>query len=414
MKVALVLLLWLPGTMAVFGHIRLKDFIMAHDYVNLNHGSFGAVPQEVLANQTAWRNRVEQAPDIWYRYDMYTELDYVRAKLATYVGAEARDVVFVENASHGVNAVLRSLKLPAGRKILFLNCAYQMVKTTLSFLAKFANDQLLMVNITWPASADDIVATVAGTLKEHRGTIGAASFSHIVSLPAAILPVKRLVALCHQEDILVLVDGAHALGHIPINVTDLDADFYVANGHKWLYSPKGSAFLWVRADRQNLVYPTTISYEGQGISDFQIGFSYEGTSDMTAFAAMSAALTYRASLGDVAIMDYMHELAVQGGNILASQWSTELLLPTNMFAAMVDVRVPTNNTSCTAWLSMALLQRYHTWVPFYVLNSKVYVRVSAQIYNEAGDFHMLAYAVQSLLAEEARSAAGDLPLTPTA
>ena len=144
----------------------------------------------------------------------------------------------MENASHGVNAVLRSLQVPAGKKVLYLNCAYRMVQNTLEFLNHFVGDQLLMVNITWPATADDIVATVRQALEAHPGQVYAASFSHIVSLPAAILPVKQLAALCHQHGAMVLVDGAHALGHIPINVTDINADFYVSNGHKWLYSPK--------------------------------------------------------------------------------------------------------------------------------------------------------------------------------
>lgn len=142
---------------------------------------------------------------------------------------------------------------------------------------------------------------------------------------------------------MVLVDGAHALGHIPVNVTDIDAEFYVSNGHKWLYSPKGSAILWVKKEYQvewrvwalesacpnalvqNIIHPTTISREGQGPTFFQSEFSYQGTSDMTAYMSMADALRWRARLGDREIMEYIHQLALRGGQILADKWGTDIL-----------------------------------------------------------------------------------------
>ena len=392
-------------------------------YLNLNHGSYGSVPRSVTLTRRCWSDHVESSPDQWYRYDMFDTIDQVRQKLSKYIhSASPDDVVFVDNASHGMNAVLRSLvpTLLAGKntKILYLQTAYRMVLNTLDFLHDVYHDQLLQVNITTnvPSSStfeDAVVEAVDRALAaEESGTVVLASFSHIVSLPGAILPIKRLVAVCHKYGVQVLVDGAHALGHIPINVQDLNPDYYVTNGHKWLYSSKGSALLWVNPIRQKNIAPTTISYEGQGDTRFQIGFSYQGTQDMTQFMSMYAALEFRAILttnNDTKIYDYMHQLAVAGGHILAAAWGTELLLPNNSFGAMVDVRLPSNASyDVLQHLPATLLAKYNTWVPAYGWDgekfdnssSKWYVRVSAQIYNDESDFKFLANAVNEIIAGE--------------
>ena len=214
------------------------------------------------------------------------------------------------------------------------------------FDAQDTNFELLVVNISMPATSDSILEEVSTFLDLHSSSVYLASFSHIASLPAIILPVKELVALCAKHSILTLIDGAHALGQIPVNVTDINANFWLGNGHKWLYSPKGSAVLWARKDSQSFLVPTTIS-EWPG--SFQDQFIYVGTTSYAPFLAMQAALDFRISIGgENAIFSYIHGLAVKAGEILAASWATDVLLDHNMFAAMVDVRVPTRNLTVAA------------------------------------------------------------------
>ncbi len=204
----------------------------------------------------------------------------------------------------------------------------------------------MLLNISMPATSDSILKEVSSFLEAHGDSIYLASFSHIASLPAIVLPVKQLVALCSAYGILTLVDGAHALGQIPVNVTDINANFWLGNGHKWLYSPKGSAILWARKDSQSFLVPTSIS-EWPG--SFQDQFIYVGTTSYAPFLAMQAALDFRVSIGgDSAICSYMHNLAVRAGQILATAWQTDVLLDDSMYAAMVDVRVPTRNYTLAA------------------------------------------------------------------
>ena len=397
--------------MTSFGHTILPRFGLRAGYTNLNHGSYGSTPREVSANASAWSALVEENPDDFYRQglareNVFDHMDRVRGLMAAYIGAAANDTVFIDNASNGVNAVLRSLarSMPAGRKMLVLNTAYFMVKQVLLYLEP---SQTLLVNLTLPGSDAAILAAVSAALAANPGGVYAASFSHIVSVPAVILPVAALAALCKAHGVLVLIDGAHALGQIPVDVRTLGVDFWVGNGHKWLYSPKGTAVLWVHPSRQALIEPTVISWEGRGATHFQLAFSYVGTTDYSRALAMAAALAFRASIGsEAAIMGYMHALAVEGGRALAAAWGTELLFEdTSRFAAMVDVRVPTTNATLAHAIGPALMARYETFVPIYDLAgvggatpNTFYARVSCQTYTELSDLHLLADAVASIIA----------------
>ena len=254
-----------------FGHNVLQYFALNKSYVNLNHGSYGATSLSVLKAAESYEMAMEQRPDEWFRYVIYDKMDELRKVFAKYINADPDEIVFVPNASHGVNAILRSLRIKLGEKILFLNVAYTMVKNTIKYLHDFNDDSLLQVDIKVPGTKDSILDAVRTALENNKGSVKIASFSHIVSLPAMILPIKELIQLCHQHGVLVLIDGAHALGQISLDMKAYDADFYVGNGHKWLYSPKGSAVLYVKKDVQPLIEPTTISWEGSSIypSHFQ-------------------------------------------------------------------------------------------------------------------------------------------------
>jgi len=349
-----------------------------------------------------WAFYVESNPDRWYRYEVYQKVDAVRARVASYIGADPEDVVFVENASHGVNSILRSVQmtLGAGSKILILDLAYCMVKNTCNFLHDSYKTSIVEVPITFPTDNSKILETVRQAL-DSDPSIALASFSHITSIPSIILPVKELAALCHSKNVLVLIDGAHVMGQIPLNVTELGADFYITNGHKWMYTPKGSAVLWVRKDKQNIIFPTTISGGGQGVSPFQKAFSYLGTGDYSSYLCFEEAFLFRNEFGDDTLIKYIHNLAVEGGALLAQMWGTEKLIDDSMIGAMVNVRIPSTDAAFLEGLPKLILGKYNTYANIFPLkNSQLwYVRVSAQIYTELSDFQMLGNVILSLLKE---------------
>jgi len=277
-----------------------------------------------------------------------------------------------------------------------------MTKNTLYFLQQQYKQQLVQVNLTFPTSNEAVLQLMEDALKQQQSLgkpVALTVIDHISSVPAILFPVDDITALCHRYKSLVMIDGAHALGHVPVNMQKTDAEFWFGNAHKWLYSPKGSAILWVKKEMQSRVFPTTLSDEGIGATQFQMEFSWVGTQDYTPYLAVEQGLKFRESLGgDEPIMTYMHQLAVEGGQYLASRWKTDLLIAPEMTGAMVNVRTPSFNAT-PAEVSLALMNQYNTFVPVYPLPvdpTTYYVRVSAQIFNDMTDFQFLADAVLQL------------------
>jgi selenocysteine lyase/cysteine desulfurase len=228
---------YLPSPMPPLGRPSRALFSFEANWTNLNHGSYGAPPAAVQAVQREWMARMEANPERFIRWDQYDYIDHVRAILARYIGANTSDVVLIDNASHGMNAVLRSLseRLDDGALVLDLSLAYQMVKNTLTYCEAVFGHRVVTVNLTatpstLPCAAagsshqctafddDAIVESVRRELAAHAGAIKLLSVSHITSIPAIVLPVARLAALAHEHGALIAVDGAHALGQLALDV----------------------------------------------------------------------------------------------------------------------------------------------------------------------------------------------------
>ena len=428
-----------------FGHNMLQYFALSPNYTNFNFGSYGSPPRQVIEYQNNLRMHIEECPDCWMRYERYTAINGVQSQLAEYLGIEDwNDLVFTINASHGVNSVLRSIAEQIYNKqcssssknnknkckFLYLSIAYSMVKNTIHHLTSDTafneNEVGLQVNVTSQMLTNStlllneiervILAQMpqlrskSGLTHEHSysdnygNPIILASFSHITSVPGVILPIKDIINLCHSYSIPVLIDGAHAMGEIFVNISDYnDVDFYLSNGHKWLYSSRGSSILYVSKKYQNLTFPTCISDEGQGNTQFQRYFSYQGTNDDTPWMSMKEALTFRNEYNDTAIIDYIHKLAVNGGKKLVSMWNTSMIggesdtIADSVIPAMVNVVLPTQNGTEVSMIQSMLYQDYYTYVVFYEWNNVWYTRLSAQIFLEMSDFEWLGTTFLTLL-----------------
>ena len=180
------------------------------------------------------------------------------------------------------------------------NC-YTMNRNLLNYLAKLIEFEIVTIPIIYPLNnADAFIEPLKETLKKYGNKIKFANFDHISSLPASIIPIKKLIEICHENSIIVLVDGAHALGQIEVDITDIGADFYVSNCHKWMYSPKGSAMLCVDKKWHSIIRPSVISSRGEFLHDdnWYKNFNYIGTRDYCNFLALKEALEFRNELGD--------------------------------------------------------------------------------------------------------------------
>src|SRR5215813_1000308 len=303
----------------------------------LNHGSFGLTPLTVLAAQEALRAEMERQPvQFLSRTNLQPRLRAAAAQLAAFLGAAGEDLAFVDNATTGVNAVLRSIILKPGDDVLITDHTYPAVRNAVRFVCERAGARMIEAKLPFPAeSPDGIVAAVTSVLTDRTRL---AVFDLISSASAIIMPVPALARACRDGGARVLVDAAHGPGMVDLDLPALGADWVTGNAHKWLFAPKGCALLWAAKGAQQDLHPTVISHGfEQGFAD---EFDWTGTRDPTAWLAAPSALAFYRSMGDEALRGRNHALAVAAAELLAKQWGTEAGAPPAMLGAMAVVRLP--------------------------------------------------------------------------
>jgi isopenicillin-N epimerase len=363
------------------------------DFVTVNHGSFGAAPECVLAEQDMWRRRMEAQPTRFMGMVLPGALRDAAGRLAEFLGASGDDLVFVDNATSGCNAVLRSLSLQPDDEVLVLDHGYGAVRNTVRFVTERAGARMTEAAIPFPqVTADSLVSAVANALGSRTRLL---VLDHITSGSALVMPVDRIIAACHDAGVPVLIDGAHGPGHIDVDPGRLGADWYTGNCHKWLCAPKGCAFLWTSAERQPQTHPTVISH-GFGKGYLQ-EFDWTGTRDPSAFLSIGAALDFHFQLGGRVLRQRNIDLAAEAASLVARRLNTETL-DTECAGAMRLVRLPLGQGSDWAPLRGKLLQA-GTDAPVHAIGGALWLRLSAFAYNELEDYARLADIVARVLRE---------------
>ncbi|WP_149538150.1 aminotransferase class V-fold PLP-dependent enzyme [Siccirubricoccus phaeus] len=379
-----------------FGAALQAEFPLDPGWVTVNHGSYGATPRRVLAAQAAWRARLEAQPTRFMTLEYEPAMAAAGAALAGFLGADAAGLAFLENATTGCNAVLRSLALAPGEEVVLLGHAYGAVRKAAGVVAAAAGARLVEAALPFPRpSAAAVLAGLAAALTPRTRL---AVLDHITSPSALVLPLGEMVALCRARGVSVLVDGAHAPGQVALALPALGADWYVGNCHKWLFAPKGCAFLWTAPERRAGTHPLVVSHGlGQG---YQAEFGWTGTRDPTAFLSVEAAIGFHAALPR--LMDRNHALAAAAGAMLAARWGTEAGARPEMQGSMAVVRLPVAAEGPAAALALRRrLLAARLDAPVFALAGGLWLRLSAAAYNEAADYVRLAERVEAVLAAEA-------------
>lgn len=387
-----------------FGWGMLQHWRLDPAITYLNHGTVGATPKRVLAVQQALREEMEQQPARFLLRELSAlsgssdrpmpRLRVAAEAVARFVGAKGKDLVFVDNATTGVNAVLRSLDLRPGNEILITNLAYGAVVNAAGFVAQAAGARLVMVQLPFPVS--DSTAYVKAIAEALTPRTRLAILDHVTSETALVLPLAEMAACCRAEGVAVLADGAHAPGAIDLNIPSLGVDWYTGNLHKWALAPKGCGILWVDPEQQPDLHPTVISWGlGQG---FTQEFDWVGTKDPTPYLAAPAALALMQEWGLEAMREYNHALAWDAAQLLTRRWGTEPAAPEQMVGSMVTLPLPQTlgqSREEAARLQYALLYDQQIEAPILSMAGRLWVRISAQVYNELDDLERFARAVES-------------------
>jgi isopenicillin-N epimerase len=368
------------------------------DVVFLNHGSFGATPRAVLETQTAWRRRLEANPVEFLDRRLKSRLEEARGIVGRFVGAGGEDLGFVTNATGGSNAVLRSLSFAPGDELVTTDHVYNAIRLTMRHVARRTDARVIEVEIPLPIrSADDIVEPIATALTDRTRLV---VIDHVTSPTAVVFPVERIVGLCAERGIDVLIDGAHAPGMLDLDIERLGAAYFTGNLHKWVCGPKGAAFLRVRPDRQPGIHPNTISHFLD--NGLPAEFDWQGTRDVTAWLGAADAIEYMdRTLGWDRIRRHNHELAVWVQTLLCERWGVEPGTPLDgsLLGSMVTVALPSGfpqRFETTQALQARLFEKHRIEIPVIEWAQRWWIRASAQVYNTPDQYELLADAVMRL------------------
>ena len=326
-----------------------------------------------------------------------------RAVLGRTLGADPQDLVYLPNATTGVNTVARSLRLQPGDEILTSDHEYGACDNTWEFVCQQTGARYVPVEIPLPFQAEEFVRRIwAGVTPQTRVIF----LSHISSTTALIFPLTELCRRAREAGILTLIDGAHVPGHMPLNLNALGADFYTGNCHKWLCAPKGAAFLQVRPEHHALVdagvvswgYSATITghtgldaYTGSTLLERRL--QWQGTRDIAAFLTVPAAIEFQAQHDWDRVRQDCHVMAAQTLHRLCAITGLRPICEDSDFGQMVAIPVPSMDAQL---LKDTLLERYRIEIPVTSHKGALFIRLSVQAYNTQEDLDVLVNAVREI------------------
>ncbi|MEY2686263.1 MAG: hypothetical protein RL375_461 [Pseudomonadota bacterium] len=389
----------------------LEHWLLDPDAVYLNHGTVGVTPRRVLAAQQQLREQIERHPARFMLRELMSldpaepapgatvpRLRAAANRVGALLGCRGEDLAFVDNASAGINAVLRSLRFEAGDEIVLFDHAYGAVARTAAYVAREQGARVVTLTLPFPVSdAAQVTATLdAGLTPRTRLVI----VDHISSETALIMPVADITALCRARGIAVLVDGAHAPGAIDVDIPALGVDWYVANLHKWAFAPRGCGVLWAAPAHRRDLHPSIISW-GLDLGWLR-EFDWTGTRDPTPFLCAPDGIEFMTGfLGIDAMRQYNHALVWRAAQQLSERWHQAWSTPETMTGCMATLPLPQSLGGAPAQASRLkdwLLFERQIEVPVITRGDRLWLRVSAQVYNDHSDIERLGDAVDEVLA----------------
>ncbi len=363
----------------------------------------------VLEAQSELRAQMESQPVRFLQREYEALLDAARADLAAFLKARPDDLVFVHNATAGVNAVVRSLDFRPGDELLTTDHAYNACRNVLVEVARRTGATVVVAEVPFPlAGEDDVFHAIMAKVTDRTRL---AMIDHITSPTALVFPIARLIRALEQRGVEVLIDGAHAPGAVALDLDGLRPHYYTGNLHKWVCAPKGAAFLWARPERQEALRPAIISHgeniRRAGRSAFHDRFDWPGTLDPTAWLSMPAALRFGAGLlpgGWDELRERNHQLAIAARALVASRLGVALPCPNQMLASMAAIPLPEPLQRRPFLgerfdpIQTEIYEKARVEIPIMRWGEPVrrWLRLSAHAYNTTADYRALAETVARL------------------
>ncbi|MCX5987082.1 MAG: aminotransferase class V-fold PLP-dependent enzyme [Chloroflexi bacterium] len=371
------------------------DFLLKDDVVFLNHGSYGACPREVFEIYQTWQRELEAEPAHFLGRRFAPVMKQARQDLAAYLGADADDLVYYPNATQGLNVVIQSLAenlpLVAGDEILSTSHEYGALDKAWTFVSEprgviYNRVELAPPFTTAEEFADRFLAHVGPRTR-------IVYLSHITSPTALRFPVELIVKRARALGVITVIDGAHAPGQVAINLTEIDADFYSGNCHKWLCAPKGSGFLHARRDMQKLLRPIVIGHGWRttpppGESVYVHEHQWRGTFDPASYLTVPAAIEFQAHHDWARIRMDAHAMATYAMNRLIEAFGEPPLSPPTTDWWIQMVAAPIGRCDAGA-VSTRLYEDHNIVIPIIDWGERTFARISVQAYTTRAELDLL-------------------------
>jgi len=383
-----------------------KHWILDPNITFLNHGSFGACPKLILDEQTKLRTSLESDPVTFMESTVRELWAESLVRLSKFINADSEGMTFVTNATSGINTVLKSLDLKPNDEIIVLDHSYQACWNAVDSITKKTGAKTVVATIPFPIDSNEqIIEEILQKVTEKTRLV----LVDTVTSPTGLrLPFEELVSELQSRNVDVLLDAAHGPGIVPLDIKKLDPAYVTGNAHKWLCTPKGSAFLYIREDRRNRIRPLSVSHgasiPGTEQERFRFEFDWTGTQDPTAWLCIPTAIDHIGSMlsdGWPAIMDYNTNLAIQGRNLLLESLGTPKPSPDSMIVGLAAVLLPGSEVLTTSALEpdplhTLLLEKYRIQVPVFGWphHNKRYLRIASYLYNSIEEYEYLAEVLE--------------------
>tara|TARA_B110000014_G_scaffold216456_1_gene170573 strand:+ start:1847 stop:3025 length:1179 start_codon:yes stop_codon:yes gene_type:complete len=380
--------------------IGRKDWFMIDpESVYLTHGTFGACLKVAFDSKMKWQHKIESDPFDFLNNHAINDLEYSRKILGSYLNCDHDDVVYFPNPSTALNAVIKSLKLKNGDEVLTSNHEYGSLDRTWKYYSQYKNYNYKQINIDIPYNDKNLF--LDSFLNAINSKTKVIYLSHITSSTGLVFPIKEICEIARNNNIMSIIDGAHAPGQVEVDMLDINPDIYVGACHKWMCSPKGASFLYANKRIQDLIDPLVISWgwesDAPGKSQFLDYHQYQGTNDVSAYLTIPEIVNFFKEHKWNKIQKQCHSLILDFLKNNQEQLETCSTNPEHL-AQMLSFKVNKNSQLLKSIFKSPngiieaqnkIFDYNQIRIPIIIWNQEIFTRLSIQAYNKPEDIEKL-------------------------
>ena len=376
-----------------------SQFLLDTSITFLNHGSFGACPKPIFEEYQRFQLELESDPVNFIQKKLPIYLKEAKIPFAKFIGCQIEDFFFTPNPTFAINTVMRSIKLQAGDEILTTNHEYGAMDRTWNFFCKKSGAKYVRQEISLPIVSKEQI--IEEFWKGYNSNTKIIFLNQISSSTALLFPVKEICDKARQLGLITIIDGAHVPGHIDLNITDLNPDFYTGTLHKWMLAPKGSSFLYVKKEFQNDIDPLVVSWGYESLmpseSQFLDYHEYQGTQDVSQYLCTPKVIEFLEENNWKEKSKACRKLVLENYQRFCDLLNTKPICPISeeFLGQMASIPI---NTEKPLELKELLLNKYKIQIPIMPLNGKIYIRYSINVYNTVEDLNVLYRALYDIIA----------------